>query len=273
MVGIQTLLTIICDILFLSQFSFSFDLGVLGIAYGNILVSFLLILISFSFLKNENVCLFKRNRLDFSWLRDWFKIGGLSGIESFIRNAVFMVFILKMINRVEGQSTFWLSNSFIWGWLLIPILALGELVKKDVGINNDRIRGILKYSFVVTTIIIVVWIISIPFWETFFIHIMNVSEPEMIIEITQLSLVFYIAFAYNNIIDSIFYGLGRTDLMLIQSIIVNVFFYGLVFLLYEYHMIVISLTNIVLIFGIGITIDTLITFGIYQYYMRNNSID
>ena len=85
----QTLLSVILDSFLLSQFSFSLNIGVIGIAIANIIVGLFMIIQSFYMLKKENIILNKK-RLDFTWLRDWFKIGYLSGLESLIRNSIFI---------------------------------------------------------------------------------------------------------------------------------------------------------------------------------------
>ena len=59
--------------------------------------------------------------------------GGISGLESLVRNLAFMLMIVRMVNVVGEQGTFWVANNFIWGWLLLPVLQLGELIKADVG--------------------------------------------------------------------------------------------------------------------------------------------
>lgn len=269
---LQTMLTCACDFLFISQFSVSLKLGVLGIAYGNILVSCLLIFISLYMLKKEKVIIFRKSKLDFSWLKEWFKIGGFSGLESLIRNTIFFIVILRWVNMVEGQSYFWVSNTFLWSWLLVPVIALGELIKKEIGESNPKVKEVVKSAFVITSVIITLWLVSIPFWGFFFKHLMNINNPEIVIQISIIALIFYIVFAYNNIIDSVFYGLGRTDLMLIQSIIVNFIYYGIIYILVITDNIEISLNKIVLIFGFGILLDSIITFGIYKYTLTRNKL-
>lgn len=269
---IQTLLTIVSDYFLISKNTFSLDLGVIGIAYGNIIVNCLLIFISIYILKKKRIILFKKTKLDFTWQKQWFKLGSLSGLESLIRNTIFFLFIIRWINMIEGQSYFWISNTFIWSWILIPVLALGELIKKEVSENNLNFKNVVKSSVIMTFLIVILWIVSIPFWSFFFKEIMNVRDSEIIFDITIISLIFYIVFAYNNIIDSVFYGLGRTDLMLIQSLIINLIYYGIVYLLIEVNFIIIELNKIIVIFGIGILLDSVVTLLIYRYNLKNDKL-
>lgn len=269
---IQTIVTILCDTMLLSHFSFSMQCGVLGIAYANIITGLLLTTMSLFILEQEKVLLFKRTSLDYSWIREWYRVGSLSGLESLVRNTIFIIVILRLINQVEGQSSFWLSNSFIWSWLLIPIIALGDLIKKEIGENKVELKKVLKTSITTTTIVVILWIVTIPLWSYFFKNAMNISNPQTIINITLIAVVFYIAFAYNNIIDSIFYGLGRTDLMLAQSVIVNFLYYGILHFALRRINIEITLNIVVIIFGMGILLDSIITLGIYKHSLRKSKL-
>ena len=269
---LETILICIYDSFLISQYSFSMNLGVLGIGYGNILVNCLLIFTSIYLLRKKKIILFRKTSLDFSWLKEWFKIGGFSGLESVIRNTIFFIVILRWVNTVEGQAYFWISNTFIWSWILIPIIALSELIKKEIGENNLRLKIVVKFGLIITSIIIVLWILSIPFWNFCFKNLMNIDDTATVFKITIIALIFYVPFAYNNIIDSVFYGLGRTDLMLVQSIIINLVFYSIVYFLVLINIINISLNVIVIIFGIGILLDSIITLGIYKYTLSKNKL-
>ena len=109
------------------------------------------------------------------------------------------------------------------------------------------------------------WVITIPVWKPFLVHVMNVNEPDKIYSVILISLGFYVAFAFNNVIDSIFYGLGRTDLMLVQSVVINSVYYGGTYVAYLAGYFQPTLTGIAVLFGGGIAIDSIITFGMYIY--------
>ena len=57
--------------------------------------------------------------LDYSWMKEWWNVGKFSGIDSFVRNLFYMLFIVRMMNVVEEQGTYWVSNGFIWGGFTI----------------------------------------------------------------------------------------------------------------------------------------------------------
>ncbi len=267
---IQLFLVVSLDILFLSSMPISLNLGVNAIAITNIIANIALFILSAVLLRKSEINVFSKNKLNFSWFKSFTKVGIISGIESLVRNLAFMLMIIRMVNVVGEQGTYWVANSFVWGWLLLPILQLGELIKRNSGEDNVVDKSKLTSYFAVTTVIVITWIISIPLWKPFFINVMGIQNPNNIFSFVILLLGFYILFAYNNIIDSIFYGLGRTDLMLYQSLIVNVLYYGAAFVLYLTGVYTPTLPTIALMFGVGIAIDSVITFIIFSNYCKKN---
>ncbi|MDP0506014.1 MAG: MATE family efflux transporter [Fusobacterium sp. JB019] len=269
---LKTGLNILFDILFISNLNLSFNIGVNGIAISNILNNFILLIIIIIMLKNMNINILKFKKIEFKWILEWIKVGSFSGIESAIRNLTFIFIILKMMNMISNQGNFWIANNFIWGWLLVPILALGNLIKKEISENYNDLNKRLKDYFKTTSFIIFFWIITIPFWKLFLEKMMNVQDSENVIKIIFTLLIFMIVFSYNNIIDSVFYALGRTDLMLIQSLFVNIVYYSFILILYKYGTIKLSVINISLIFGTGILIDSLLTFYLFLYSIKSRSL-
>jgi len=269
----QMFLLIISDTFLISTLSISLKVGIIGIAYGNIIVNIFLLFLIILFLRKEGFIIINNSKLDFSWMKEWIKVGSYSGIESFVRNFAFVIMVLKMVNMVGEQGVFWVANSFIWGWLLLPILQLGQVIKRDCGEYGDK--AIAEKSvgyFLVTFIIVLVWAISIPLWKPFIKNVMNIVEFEKVFSITIISLGFYILFAFNNVIDSIFYGIGKTSYMLFQSVIINTLFYGILFILYKLGIYKPTLNLIVFMFAAGIGFDAFLTFGIYRWMLRKSKI-
>lgn len=73
----------------------------------------------------------------------------------------------------------------------------------------------------------------------------------------------YALFAWNSVLDQYFYGIGRIDLILFQTLAVNALFYGAVYILYGMGLITLSLQNILLIFGLSLILDSCLTFMQY----------
>lgn len=260
---IQMLLSVLLDTFLVSNLDFSLKIGVNGIAITNIIVNCVNLIICMLLLKRENMPVFTRRKLSFVWVKEWFQVGKYSGIESLIRNVVFSIMIIRMVNMVSEQGSYWVANNFIWNWLLLPALALGDLIKKETGEDKNNIQTKTFGYIVLTTIFAILWISSIPSWKPFLRIVMNIDVYETVYYIVLVQTVFYITFIFNNIFDSTFYGVGRTDYMLIQSICIDIFYYGIAFILYLNGIFVPSLLSVSLLFGIGMAADFIPTLILY----------
>ncbi len=270
--GIQMIITVFFDVFFVSTLNLSLNLGVNGIALSNIIVNILLMILIYFIFKKEGINLISKTKLSFAWIKDLSKIGGISGLESLIRNIAFMLMIIRMVNVVGEQGTFWVANNFIWGWLLLPIMQLGELVKRDCGEDQAAIKEKTLGYFGVTTIIVVIWFVTIPLYIPFLRDVLQLSNYQSVYQIVMISIGFYVLFAYNNVIDSIFYGIGKTQYMLFQSIVINTLFYGTLFILYVTGVYQPTLQIIALMFAAGIAFDSLLTYGMFYWMLRRRNI-
>lgn len=264
-IALKSLLMISFDSLFVSQLSFSLQLGVNGVAYTNIIVNSLLFVAALCWFHREGLFNPKLAFHSLSWIKEWAKIGAKSGLESFVRNMAFIVMILQLVNQVQQAGVFWVSNQFIWGWLLLPVMALGQLIKRDAACSNGLSVEKVNAYFKITGLIAMCWLLSIPLWDDFIAHIMGVSDHQQVTDLVLLVLGFYVVFAFNNVIDSYFYGIGRTDLMLYQSLAVNTLFYGSAFMAYQLGWFEPTLERIAIMFGLGVTFDAIITLGLYRW--------
>lgn len=272
LLGLQMLLTVLIDVFFVSNLSISLNLGVNGIAFSNIIVNLFLMVLVYFILKKEDINTFSKQRLDFAWIKDLFKIGGISGLESFVRNIAFMFMVIRMVNVVGEQGTFWVANNFIWGWLLLPVLQLGELVKRDCGESDSVIKDKTLGYFGITSVIVILWALSIPLWKPFLRDIMQLGNYNDVFNIALVSVGFYVLFAYNNVIDSIFYGIGKTKYMLFQSVIINSVFYGSLFVLYITGIYQPTLMLIAIMFAAGIAFDSLLTYGMFVWMLKKRNL-
>ncbi len=237
------------------------------------IVNAALVIISILLLLYENINLFSKTKWNFNWLKDWFKVGKYSGLESFLRNLAFMVMVVRMTNVVSEQGNYWLANGFIWNWLLLPGLALADLVKKEVGENKDNIRNKTFGYLILTSIFAGLWLLSIPICKPFLQYVMNVENYDTVFNIVLIETFFYITFLFNScIFDSTFYGLGKTNYMLIQSLCIDGFYYGVMFILYLTNVFVPSLLGIALMFGIGMTLDFIPTMILYIRMLKKENI-
>lgn len=149
----RLVLSLLSDTFLVSILPCSLDLGVNGIAWSNILVNGLLFMVSLILLAREGICVFSRQRMSFGWMQEFIKVGGISGIESFVRNIAYMLMIVRMVNVVNEQGVYWVANSFIWGWILLPVTQLGELIKQEVSTSRDALKTHSRGYFGITGII------------------------------------------------------------------------------------------------------------------------
>jgi len=271
--GLQMVLSIALDTFLVSSLDISLNLGVNGIAITNIVVNVILFVLALFILNRESIRVFSaKTRLDFGWMKRWAVVGGISGLESFVRNFAFMMMIVRMVNVVGEQGTFWVANNFIWGWLLLPVLQLGELVKRDCGEDKKAIAEKSLGYFGITVVIVVLWAITIPLWKPFMRDVLQLGNYEDVFFIVLISVGFYVFFAFNNVIDSIFYGIGKTGYMLFQSLVINGVFYGGAFILYVTGIYVPTLTKIALMFAAGTALDSILTYFMYVWMLKKQHI-
>lgn len=263
----KTIVTMLTDRFFLSERPYSFHLGMNGIGYSNIVINIGFIILLLYLLRKTGYRILSA-KADFSWIKELGKIGGVSGLESLVKNFVYMMMISRMVNVVSEQGTYWVANNFIWGWLLLPILQLSELIKQNAAINLQTTLANQRWYFKVTSIVCVGWVISIPFWEPFMNYVLGIEDTGKIISLVLHLLVFYIVFAYQNIFDSIFYGTGKTEYMLAESLVTNIVYYGFMYVLYRKGVFVPTLHGIAWMFGFGMVFDGMVSYTVYKIFVK-----
>ena len=270
--GARLILCLVTDTFLVSGLPISANLGVNGIGYSNIIVNALLLAVSLLLLEKEEIRIFKREKWSFSWAKEFLKVGGLSAIESLVRNVAYMVMIARMVNMVSEQGTYWVANNFIWGWLLLPVIQLGELIKQEIATNKDNLRQNTLGYFSITAGICAFWFISIPLWKPFMTHILGFTDVEKLFSLVLLLIGFYVLYAAQNVFDATFYGLGKTNYMLFESVVTNTIYYGIAFILYATGIWVPTLTGIALLFGIGNAFDSIVSLCAYVFMLRKQRI-
>ena len=148
--------------------SFSLKLGTDGVGYSSVaqsLIIFILtVTVSLQSISMKPWHLFKILRHEYSWLNKWSKQGFFSGLDSLIRNSVYLIVVIRTINLLDEQALYWIANTLIWNWLLLPVLALTELLKQDVSTNHPehKFETIIPVYIIISFGVIVVWMITAP---------------------------------------------------------------------------------------------------------------
>lgn len=269
----KLILSIVFDTFLVSTLNISANLGVNGIGYSNIIVNIILFAVSVVLLSKEGYKIFNKEKLSFTWAKEFVKIGGISGLESFVRNIAYMLMISRMVNMVNEQGTYWVANSFIWGWLLLPINQLGELIKQEVSTDEKAIKNNTLGYFAVTAIVCLVWFITIPGWKGFMANVLQFSDVDKLYNLVMVLLGFYVLYALQNVFDCEFYGLGKTNYMLFKSIVTNSIYYGIAFALYLAGKWTPTLMSIALLFGVGNAFDSIVSGGAFAYLLKKKKIN
>ena len=268
----RLVLCLLSDTFLVSTLPISANHGVNGIGYSNVLVNVLLLAVTLLLLAKEGIRVFGRGKLDFAWAKDFAAIGGISGVESLVRNVAYMVMIARMVNVVGEQGTYWVANNFIWGWLLLPVIQLGELIKQETAADRENIRRNSLGYFTITAAVSALWLVSIPVWKPFMTHILGFTDVDKLYGLVLLLLGFYVLYAFQNVFDATFYGLGKTHYMLFESVVTNTVYYGIAFALYATGVWEPTLTGIALLFGIGNAFDSIVSLVVYRVLLKKENI-
>ena len=259
--AVSTVLSLIADLVFIPY------LGVYGIAISNIIVNTILAIVCFVILyvqKYITPCWFKKG--DWQVLKEWCKVGVFSGLQQFIDNFIYAIMICKMVNMVAEQGNYWIANNFIWGWLLIPITALSEVIRRDCKDGYTQLKQFNYYFIGSATVLL--WAMTIPLWTSFYRHAENLSNAHEIFLITIKLAPFYIAYAGCAIVDNIFVGLGKTIYNAINSLIINIVYYGIFYILYITDAITFTMDVIILMFGFGMVVHLIVSLIEEKLFLR-----
>ena len=271
--AVKLVLCLLVDTFMVSTLPISLNLGVNGIAFSNIIVNIILVATAIVLLSKEGIVLFKKAKLSFAWMKDFLKVGGISGLESLVRNVAYMLMIARMVNMVGEQGTYWVANNFIWGWLLLPVLQLGELIKRETATDENVVKNNSLGYFIITAVICVLWCVTIPLWKPFMTYVLNFSDVDKLFELVMVLLGFYMLYAFQNVFDSTFYGLGKTNYMLFESVVTNTIYYGGAFILYLCGVWEPTLIGIALLFGIGNAFDAIVSLVAYAFLLKKKKIN
>lgn len=257
--NVYIMLLINCLLLILSDILLIPNLGINGIAFSNLCVNILMAIAGIIILIVNKYIVFSKYEKNFLInMRYWIKNGIFSGTQVFIDNLIYAIMICKMVNTVAEQGNYWNANNFIWGWLLIPISSLSEIIKKNCKNGYTNLNKSNYYS--ITLIVLGIWIVTIPIWKIYFKYFNKLENYLDVYMITLKLFPFYIAYALSSIPDNIFIGIGKIKYNVINSIIINFIYYGIFYCLYKCNIIVMNMNTIIIMFGFGMVFHMIISF-------------
>ena len=268
---VKVVLTVIFDLTFLSNLSFSLNLGVNGVAYSNIITGFVNMIVVVIFLIRAHGPSWQQfqQHWDFVWLKTWLRLGMFSGLDSLIRNLTYMFVILRSMNLLSEAGLYWTTNTFIWSWLLLPFLPLSEVLRVDIStaqVKENHIKKMTGY-LLITLFIGILWAVSIPAWNIFFSQFLNAETPDENVDLALLLFPFYLFFMFGSLVTSVMYALGKTNFIALKSIIGNLVI-GILFSLTLLDVIPVDLTSVSLIFGSGLLLGFVTSCVLYIFVSK-----
>ena len=107
-------LTLFVQMLFSSMLDYGFastsglNLGANGIAYSAVCTNIILLIICLliTWIKLDFQVMDLMSDYNFYWLKNWSRVGLFSGFDSFIRNAVYLIVVLRAINLLNEQGDY-----------------------------------------------------------------------------------------------------------------------------------------------------------------------
>lgn len=271
MTGAKLFLCVLFDTFLVSNLPISLKLGVNGIGVSNVFTNIILLIIAYALCAGwdrSGLHLVKGGKLSFAWMKDFLRVGGISGLESFVRNIAYMLMVSRMVNMVGEQGTYWVANNFIWGWLLLPINQLAELIKQETAKDKNAVKDNTPGYFFITTVTCLLWIVLIPAYKPFMQYVLGFDDVDKLFKLVMVLLGFYVLYAYQNIFDATFYGRGKTEYMLFESIVTNTIYYGVFFVLYLTGIWTPTLIGIALMFGGGNAFDSVVSYLAYRHFRK-----
>ena len=238
--------------------------GATGIALTNISVNIIIAVVSVILLYREGL-IRRWSGLDRPALKDWVRTGLFSGGQVFIANVIYMMVVMKMVADVSQMSDYWLANNFIWGWLVIPVAALGDMLKREFYYGYRRIWNYLA----LTTLVLFIWLISVPLWEPMFTEVIDMDDPSAVLDILYKSVPFYVAYAFSVILQSVLISVGKTNYVFYECLFVNFVYYGIVYGLFLAGVFTASMDFIILMFGVGLVVCLVIDVMLFLYSKKD----
>jgi hypothetical protein len=201
-------------------------------------------------------------------------VGLYSALDSLIRNAVYLVVVIRAMNLLEEQATYWIVNTFYWNWMLLPALPLADVLKQDVAdTSQEKLPHWRKTSaYILFSVgIFSLWAVTFPAWEPFVDSVLQAANPDLVVELALQLAPCYAAFVLGCLMNAVFYAQGRTEFLVLGSFVVNLLLVAL-FLLMVHGQLPNTVQVVAAIFGIGLVAGALVTSCIYATVIRRDPL-
>ena len=256
------------DMLFFGSGELALQVDVVGVAWSTLLASLLLFLFGLGLLLRTRRVRARELFVlpSFSGLRTYLRVGMWSGADSAVRNAAYFVMIIGIVNSIGAEeiSGYYIFIQIMWSFMLVPVLAFAESAKAlvaNASADLPHVRRLWTASMLITALMMAtVWLPVLVFFEDIAGSLTNDAEILRLALVSFGILLFpYVLFSFNTVTDSVFYGLGRTRYMAIQSFITNGTIYLAAFAFYAAGSWVPTFEGVMWLFFGGIAVDSVLT--------------
>lgn len=237
----------------------------LGASYSEIIVNTFLAILSMLLVLKQKYISFAVCSKDF--LCSWAKIGAFSGLQIFLDNFIYAFIVCRMVNAVLESGNYWIANNFIWGWLLVPITCLVQIIQKN-SLKGVTLHNVWKY----VCVILLVWAITIPAWRFVIHNIMGINNDRDILNILYILVPYYVCYIVAAVIDAWFVSKGKTIYLFLNSIIVNIVYYGIMYAFFKAGAFHLNIHFIIHLFGLGMVVHMLISILLYLKENKNKKL-
>lgn len=254
---------IVCKLVLLSIFDYIFihKFNNIGAAYSEIVSNSVIAITSLMLVLKNNYMAF--GSTDKNFVKEWLTTGMPVGVQIFLDNLIYAIMIVRMVNVVNESGNYWVANNFIWGWLLVPVISLAEIIKK-----NDLDKLTFKNTWKYAICIVLFWICTMPFWRLFIKHGMSIDDNKIWL-IVIMNVPFYLTYIASAFLDAWFISKGYTKYIMYISLFVNIVYYGIVYCLFKANIFNINMSFIVIMFGIGMIVHMILSIAFYVREIRN----
>lgn len=255
------------DSLFFGGYGFSLNVSVVGVGWSTLLSSIGLLLIGLLLLRwaKPLPAGFLTSRPTFFGMKDYFRVGLGSGIDSLVRNVAYFFMIVRIVNTIGETEIggYYLAIQILWSFMLVPILAFADSAKAlfaNASGDVQAVKSLWISSMLITTLMMIVWIGLVPVFPAIAGALSDDTETVQW-AITAFGILFvpYVLFSFNAVTDSVFYGIGKTKYLAYQSILTNGTVYLVAFLLYASGLWTPTFEGVMVLFSLGILVDSILT--------------
>lgn len=264
---VNLLLRFALDSLFFGGYAFSLAADVQGVAWATLLSSVGLFVVGLILLlRAKGVSLNELKTLpSFADMRQYLRVGLGSGLDSLIRNVAYFFMIIRIVNAIGPAEIggYYLTIQILWGFMLVPVLAFADSAKAlvaNASADLYQVRRLWLSAMTITAAMMLIWIALLPAFPAF-ARFLNADPDTLRWAATAMGILFvpYVLFSFNTVIDSVFYGIGKTKYLAYQALLTNGTVYLAAFLFYAAGWWQPTFAGVMFLFALGILVDSILT--------------